>query len=83
MKAGVPIRGAAADDRSGLGLFSQRLSCSRVFGHPGEFPGYRALAWSTPDANRQIVLLMNDSALSDEAERVVRRLVTAAICGGR
>jgi D-alanyl-D-alanine carboxypeptidase len=82
MKEGVPIRGAADGVRSGLGLFSQDLGCSRVFGHQGEFPGYRALAWSTADASRQIVVLMNDSALSDEAERVLRRLVTAAICGG-
>jgi D-alanyl-D-alanine carboxypeptidase len=44
----------------GLGLMRLALGCGgQVWGHGGEIPGYATVAFSTPDAARQLVLTDN------------------------
>jgi hypothetical protein len=40
-----------------------------------------AVAWSTRDASRQVVLVVNTYPLSPELEAAVRRVQVAAFCG--
>ena len=68
--------------RSGLGLFEIRSSCGRIWGHDGQFFGYHTLAWSSRDAKRQVVVMVNADPPPDETtEEALKRLVETAYCG--
>jgi D-alanyl-D-alanine carboxypeptidase len=67
---------------SGLGLFETRLPCGRVWGHEGTTFGYKTIAYSSRDATRQIVAMVNDSPPSPLVANAMARLVNAAYCGG-
>jgi len=81
MQTTVPVPADPHRGGSGLGLFETGSPCGRIWGHDGTFFGYQTLAWSSPDAQRQIVAMVNDAPLSDDAMKALRRLVDTAYCG--
>ena len=67
----------------GLGLFRRRFPCSPAWGHGGDLPGYTTTAYSSRDAERQVVVAMNvgeEDALSTAARNAVDDLITVAYC---
>jgi D-alanyl-D-alanine carboxypeptidase len=68
----------------GLGLYRQKVSCSLVWGHNGDFPGYETNAFSSGDGTRQIVVLVNsdqDASWTKAEAAAVNRLMDVAYCG--
>jgi D-alanyl-D-alanine carboxypeptidase len=74
----------------GLGLWKTRsmglspttqLACGSVWGHNGEFPGYLTDAFSSEDARRQLVVLVNSDSLGRPAQRALARVGSIAACG--
>lgn len=61
METTFPVAGDPRGGRSGLGLFEAGLPCGRVWGHEGTSYGYKTVAYSSRDATRQIVVMVNDS----------------------
>jgi D-alanyl-D-alanine carboxypeptidase len=61
MEKTVPTTaGGGPSDGYGLGIASTPVSCRRlVWGHTGGLPGYSALAASSPDGQRQLIVLLN------------------------
>ena len=72
----------AGRQRYGLGIATFPTPCGPAWGHTGNVGGTVAVAWSTHDASRQVVLVINSYPLSGELEEAVRRLQHAAFCGG-
>ena len=81
MQTTVPVPADPHGGGSGLGLFETGSPCGRIWGHDGTFFGYQTLAWSSPDAQRQVVAMVNDAPLPDDAMKALRRLVDTAYCG--
>jgi D-alanyl-D-alanine carboxypeptidase len=50
--------------RYGLGLISFPMGCGKAWGHNGDIPGYVTYAFSTRDGRGQMVLSVNQDALS-------------------
>ena len=55
-------------DRYGLGIYSVELPCGPAWGHIGFSLGYTAMALSSEDGKRQVVICANGSAGSQETE---------------
>jgi D-alanyl-D-alanine carboxypeptidase len=72
-----------ADLLYGLGLYRQPLSCSFVWGHNGDTPGYDFNAFGSADGVHQIVVTVNtDSDSFTRAEgKALNALIDAAYCG--
>lgn len=70
----------AGRQRYGLGIATFPTPCGPAWGHTGNVQGTIAVAWSTRDASRQMVLVVNTYPLSPELEAAVRRLQDAAFC---
>jgi D-alanyl-D-alanine carboxypeptidase len=66
--------------RAGLGIFSYELSCGEVWGHTGEFPGYRAFGAATPDGRGALAMLINATEISEEANEALDRAQQLAAC---
>ena len=69
--------------RAGLldyGLAAFQTPCGTAWGHTGNAQGAITVAWNTPDASRQLVLVVNAYPLSSELEAAVRELQDAAFC---
>jgi D-alanyl-D-alanine carboxypeptidase len=73
----------------GLGLWKTRsmglspmnkLACGSVWGHDGDFPGYLTDAFSSEDARRQMVVLVNSDSLARRAQRALVRVGDIAAC---
>ncbi|MCW2984899.1 MAG: hypothetical protein JWR63_2469 [Conexibacter sp.] len=73
----------------GLGLWRTRslglsptnsLTCGSVWGHNGDFPGYLAEAFSSVDAKRQMVVLVNSDSLRTPAQQALIRVSDVAAC---
>jgi D-alanyl-D-alanine carboxypeptidase len=80
MEASLP--GGADGQRLGHGLQSIELPCGTVWGHGGNFPGYLAYAWSSPDLEHQAVVAVNlDPRSLGTAAAGVQQLVSDAVCG--
>ena len=71
----------AGRQRYGLGLAEFPTPCGPALGHTGNVQGTVAVAWSTRDASRQVVLVVNAYPLSAELEAAVRRAQLQAFCG--
>ena len=71
-----------AGQRYGLGLMRFPTSCGIAWGHNGVFPGYGAIAWTSPDGQRQAVVLINKDtgSLSHQAGALYARLIAKAFC---
>ena len=80
METTVPVAGTPRGG-SGLGLFETGLPRGRVWGHEGTAFGYKTIAYSSRDATRQIVVMVNDSPPPPMVVNALERLVDAAFCG--
>jgi D-alanyl-D-alanine carboxypeptidase len=69
--------------RYGLGLISFPLGCGKAWGHNGDIPGYVTYAFSTRDGRRQMVLTVNQDALSlpREAAQAMGVALKRGFCG--
>jgi D-alanyl-D-alanine carboxypeptidase len=47
------------ENSAGMGLFKYDTRCGTVYGHTGNFPGYTAIAVSSPDGRRSFVMLVS------------------------
>ena len=78
---------SAPNRRYGLGLMRKRsvggATCDPMWGHDGDFPGYRADAYSTADGRRQIVVLVNQmrGMLPSAAKHAQDAVIATAFCG--
>jgi D-alanyl-D-alanine carboxypeptidase len=78
------VPGVPASFLYGLGLFRVRFSCSLVWGHNGDFPGFETNAFNSADGARQIVVLVNsdaDASWTPKERAAVNRLLDVAYCG--
>jgi D-alanyl-D-alanine carboxypeptidase len=68
--------------RYGLGLMSFPTRCGTAWGHNGDIPGYVTYAFSTRDGRRQMVVSVNQDALSlpTEAQKALRPAIVAGFC---
>lgn len=65
----------------GLGIFEYRIAgCGTLYGHTGEYPGYRAYAATTRSGQRSVVVLVNVTNLSTEQEQRLDELWRLASC---
>jgi D-alanyl-D-alanine carboxypeptidase len=69
--------------RYGLGLIGWPLPCGIVWGHGGDTAGYYALAFSSRDGKRQLVLLANagSDTLSQRGYKAAIGVLATAHCG--
>jgi D-alanyl-D-alanine carboxypeptidase len=69
--------------RYGLGVIAWPLPCGTVWGHGGDTAGYYALAFSSRDGKRQLVLLANAGSdiLSRQGYQAVIGVLATAHCG--
>ena len=68
----------------GPGLCRQALSCSLVWGHNGDFPGYHTVAYGSANGVRRVIVLVNsdeDSSWTKAEKKAVDNLVDVAYCG--
>jgi len=82
METTVPVTADPHRGRSGLGLFEAGLPCGRAWGHEGTAFGYKTIAYSSRDATRQIVVMVNDSPPSPVVANALESLVDTTYCGG-
>jgi D-alanyl-D-alanine carboxypeptidase len=80
METTVPVAADPHGGGSGLGLFETGLPCGRVWGHEGTAFGYKTITYSSRDATRQIVVMVNDSPPSPVVANALERLVNTAYC---
>ena len=59
---------------------ANKLACGSVWGHNGDFPGYLSNAFSSEDAERQMVVLVNSDSLRRPAQRALVRVGDIAAC---
>lgn len=72
---------------AGMALFRYRTKCGTVFGHTGNYPGYRVFAASSADGRRSIAWVANSQITAETpipgAKRVsalMRKSQLAAVC---
>jgi D-alanyl-D-alanine carboxypeptidase len=66
----------------GLGLLREELPCGEAWGHDSETPGYMIAAWSSEDASRQVVVIVNTNTGHDEpVAGAMREVLVSAFCG--
>ena len=60
--ATIPVNdtGELFAEHYGLGIYSVQLSCGTAWGHDGGIIGFKAFAYTSPDGNRQAVIVYND-----------------------
>ena len=66
--------------RAGLGLFSYKLPCGKVWGHTGQFPGYQAFGAATPDGSGALAIMVNATDISEQANEAVVHAQELAAC---
>jgi D-alanyl-D-alanine carboxypeptidase len=76
MKTMEPIAGTY-----GLGISMTEAACSRVWGHAGDFPGWRNLAMATANGKREVVVMVNVDERFVNWERV-ESVAKTALCRG-
>jgi len=67
----------------GLGLYRQPLSCSLVWGHNGDVPGYDTTALGSADGVRQVVVSINtdSDSLTPAQAKALDAVLDTAYCG--
>jgi D-alanyl-D-alanine carboxypeptidase len=63
MLATMPVddTGALFPEHYGLGIYSVQLYCGTAWGHDGGWPGgFKTIAYTSPDGNRQAVMISNE-----------------------
>jgi D-alanyl-D-alanine carboxypeptidase len=56
------MRTVAPGSDYGLGLLKVQTRCGRAFGHLGDGPGYRTVAYASPNGRRVVVVMVNVDA---------------------
>jgi D-alanyl-D-alanine carboxypeptidase len=69
----------------GLGYARVRAPCATLVGNNGNFLGYNASAWGTPDGKWQLVVFvsLDESALTPRITNALNRMLITTLCGGR
>ena len=67
-------------NRAGLGIFGYELPCGVVWGHTGQFPGYRAFGAATPDGRGALAMTVNATEISEQANKAVVHAQQLAAC---
>jgi D-alanyl-D-alanine carboxypeptidase len=81
LRPGQSIPKGPGRNSAGLGIFEYDIpECGTLYGHTGEYPGYRVYAAATRSGRRSIVLLINVSNLSTEQETRLDELARVASC---
>ena len=65
---------------AGLGIFSYKLPCGKVWGHTGQFPGYQAFGAATPDGRGALAIKVNATDISEQANEAVVHAQELAAC---
>jgi D-alanyl-D-alanine carboxypeptidase len=60
----------------GLGVWFHRTSCGDAMGHSGAGPGFNTKAWTLRDADRSVVVMVNDS----DGASIAEDLAVKALC---
>jgi D-alanyl-D-alanine carboxypeptidase len=68
-------------DGYGLGLLALRTACGRMLGHDGDFPGYATEAFTSPNRQRQLILLMNSDQSTSRINKAITQTLNTALCG--
>jgi D-alanyl-D-alanine carboxypeptidase len=90
--ATIPVNdtGELFAEHYGLGIYSVQLSCGTAWGHDGGILGFKNFAYTSPDGNRQAVLVYNDYKKSVPPpagtgtaafQRDVKKATEVAFCG--
>jgi D-alanyl-D-alanine carboxypeptidase len=91
--AAIPVddAGELFAEHYGLGIYSVHLSCGTAWGHDGGYPGgFKTFAYTSPDGNRQAVIVYNDFKMSEAPpagtgtpafQRDVKKATEIAFCG--
>jgi D-alanyl-D-alanine carboxypeptidase len=90
--AAIPVHdtGELFAEHYGLGIYSVQLSCGTAWGHDGGIIGFKAFAYTSPDGNRQAVIVYNDFKMSEPPpagtgtasfQRDERKALEIAFCG--
>ncbi len=91
--AAIPVNdtGELFAEHYGLGIYSVHLSCGTAWGHDGGILGFKTFAYTSPDGNRQAVLVYNDFQMSIPSseggtgtpafQRDVKKATEIAFCG--
>ena len=67
-------------NHAGLGIFGYKLPCGEVWGHTGQFPGYRAFGAATPDGRGSLAMMVNATDISEQANEAVVHAQQLAAC---
>lgn len=67
-------------NHAGLGIFGYKLPCGEVWGHTGQFPGYRAFGAATPDGSGSLAMMVNATDISERANEAVVHAQQLASC---
>ena len=92
--ATIPVNdtGELFAEHYGLGIYSVQLSCGTAWGHDGGIIGFKTFAYTSPDGNRQAVIVYNDYKKSVPPpagtgtaafQRDVKKATEVAFCGKR
>jgi len=90
--AAIPVNdtGELFAEHYGLGIYSVQLSCGTAWGHDGGIIGFKTFAYTSPDGNRQAVIVYNDYKKSVPPpagtgtaafQRDVKKATEVAFCG--
>ena len=90
--ATIPVddTGELFAEHYGLGIYSVQLSCGTAWGHDGGILGFKTFAYTSPDGNRQAVIVYNDYKKSVPPpegtgtaafQRDVKKATEIAFCG--
>lgn len=61
----------------GLGVWFARETCGTAMGHSGAGPGFATKAWTLPDPDRSVVVMVNDG----DGQSIADGLAARALCG--
>ena len=67
-------------NNAGLGIFGYEFPCGRVWGHTGQFPGYRAFGAASPDGESAVAVLVNATDVPDRTDKAIVRAQELASC---
>ena len=90
--ATIPVNdtGELFAEHYGLGIYRVQLSCGTAWGHDGGIIGFKTFAYTSPDGNRQAVIVYNDYKKSVPPpagtgtaafQRDVKKATEIAFCG--
>ena len=90
--AAIPVNdtGELFAEHYGLGIYSVQLACGTAWGHDGGIIGFKTFAYTSPDGNRQAVIVYNDYKKSVPPpagtgtaafQHDVKKATEAAFCG--